>query len=864
MNLYTSLTLRYLRENKKRTIVTIIGIILSTALICGIGNIYASLMDYEMKSTVKRAGDFHATFYDIKKENLDYITKSSEVEKSGFSSELGYSKINKSTNNLLEVKAFDKNVFNGFQIKLKEGKLPTNNSEIVLSEKALVALDNKYKVGDKITLSIGDRFDSKGKKLTGYWISEGEYIKNPKEREFRIVGIIENPGFESGNLVSCAITYLDINKLEKNTPINLSININNPKEVYEIVPKIAENSNFKLEKNEWGDYKNLIYNEHLLRLLGASQFENINNGVSQIVLMVSALVIICTVATVYNSFSISIGERKKQFGILNSIGATSNQIMKIVFAEGLIVSIIAIPIGLAAGTLAIDLVFKIINGLFTQSFIADLGLKVVYNPKVIILSAIVVLITIFISAILPAINAAKVSPLDAIKNTSEYKIGKVKNSKLIKLIFKTEGVLAYKNLRRNKKKFRITLFSLIISVVIFVTFSGYMKIMMKADSIRLGQMTYDILIESNDSPNKIDNDIIDEIKNIKGIKDFSVIPRWNYGDITLNINEKNINNDNKGLVESMYSKVKKSNDYVYEFINSEIISPGDTAISNLKLKQGSFDKESAIAENGVILLNTSYQESKGKKSELNLTNYKVGDTIKGYRLYYNEEAQEEIKEEFEVKIMAITDDLVTGRNEYKSTGLDLITYDEVSKNIGYEPKKNAIFIESDGVKNTKDAIKEIAKKYRYSVQDSTEEALKMKQNYMAMQIFVYGFVSVISLVSITNIVNTISTNINLRKRELAIISSIGVTPQGFNKMIYLESFLYGTLSLIYGIPIGIGLITIMNNTISEVIEFNLILPWEAIGICIIATFIITFIASYIPMKKINKENIIENIRQESI
>lgn len=864
MNLYTSLTLRYLRENKKRTIVTIIGIVLSTALICGIGNIYASLMDYEMRSAIKESGDFHATFYNVKKENIDYMTKSSDVEKSGISSELGYSKINKDTNNLLQIKAFDKNIFDGFKIKLKEGKLPTNNSEIVLSEDALEAMDNKYKVGDEITLSIGDRVDSKGEKLTGYWISEGEYIKNSKDKDFKIVGIIDKPGFEYGKLVSSAITYLDINNAEKNIPINLSINISNPKEIYEIVPKIAENANFKLEKNESDYYENLIYNESLLRLLGASQYNNINDGISEIVIMVSSLVIICTVATVYNAFSISIAERKKQFGILNSIGATSNQIMKIVFTEGFVVSIIAIPIGLVAGTFAIDIVFKIINVLFKDSFIADLDLKVVYSPQVIILSAIVVLITLFISAILPAITAAKVSPLDAIKNTSEYKIGKVKNSKLIKLIFKTEGVLAYKNLRRNKKKFRITLFSLIISVVIFITFSGYMKIMMKADTIRLGQMTYDILIDSGESSNKIDNDTIDEIKNIKRIKDFSVMPRWDYGDIILDINEKNINKDNKELVESSYSKVKKGNEYVYEFINSGILSPGDTAINNLKLKQGSFDKETAIAENGVILVNTNYQESKGKKSELSPTNYKVGDIIKGYIVSYDEETQNEMKEEFEVKIMAIANDLVTGRNQYKSTGLDLITYDEVSKQIGYESKKDTIFIESDGSKNTKDAIKEIAKTHRYSVEDSSEEAAKAEQNYMTMQIFVYGFVSVISLVSITNIVNTISTNINLRKKELAIISSIGVTPQGFNKMIYLESFLYGALSLMYGIPIGIGLISIMNKTISEVIEFALILPWEAIGICIVGTFVITFISSYVPMKKINKENIIENIRQESI
>lgn len=135
---------------------------------------------------------------------------------------------------------------------------------------------------------------------------------------------------------------------------------------------------------------------------------------------------------------------------------------------------------------------------------------------------------------------------------------------------------------------------------------------------------------------------------------------------------------------------------------------------------------------------------------------------------------------------------------------------------------------------------------------------------MAMKVFVYGFVVVISLVSITNIVNTISTNINLRKRELAIIKSIGVTPSGFNKMIYLESLLYGALSLIYGIPIGMGITILMNKTLGDVINLGMVIPWNAIMISFVGIFIITFIASYIPMKKINKENIIENIRQESI
>ena len=77
MNLYTSLTLRYLKQNKRRTLVTIIGIILATALICGIGNICTSFMDYQMRDEIQSSGSFYATFTDIDKEKASVITKSS-------------------------------------------------------------------------------------------------------------------------------------------------------------------------------------------------------------------------------------------------------------------------------------------------------------------------------------------------------------------------------------------------------------------------------------------------------------------------------------------------------------------------------------------------------------------------------------------------------------------------------------------------------------------------------------------------------------------------------------------------------------------------------------------------------------------
>ncbi len=867
MNLYTALTLRYLKENKKRTIVTIIGIILSTALICGIGNIYNSLMDYEIRQTIKSYGDFHATFYDVQKKDLSKVTKSAGISKYAYSENLDFGKYN-DEKFLLDIKSYDKEAFDGYQISLKEGKLPTNNKEIVLSEDSLI-LRNK-KIGDTITFNVGKRVTSEGDSLTGPGISDDEKLIDTHKEEYKIVGIINKPGFEYGKQVTTAITYLDINTMKDKESVNVSIKSNKPKEIYDISAVIAKNLGWKTEKlygDEGSSYynndnniyhENLHFNEHLLRLQSASAYDNINGSIDKIIILVTSLVIICTIATVYNAFSISISERKKQFGILNSIGATKAQTTKLVLMEAFIVSVIGIPMGLIAGTFAIDVVFKIIGSFYKSSIIGDLGLRVVYSPTVIILSAIIVMITILISAILPAIQATKISPLEAIKNSSNLKIGKVKDSKIVRALFKAEGVLAYKNLRRNKKKFRITLFSLIISVVIFISFSGFMTLFINANKVQFGQSNYDLQLYSNST---MDKDSLEELKNIDGVNRLSV--ENNYG-MGIYVPENKINKENEDLINSSgyLSTEKVDNKTVYDIVNCSTRLPGDFEISKINLKEGSFDKKEAIKENGVILVRKSYYEEPGKKYELELTKYKVGDTVKGYVLEYD--GDKEIRKEIELKIMAITDDIPTGSSRYNHMGLDFITYDEVGKKLGYNTDTTGIYVDTNREENTRNAVKDIANQYGYNVMDKMEEIKSVEDTLMVMQIFVYGFVTVISLVSITNIVNTISTNINLRKRELAIIKSIGVTPGGFNKMIYLESLLYGALSLIYGIPLGIALVMLMNFILGDVISFGLVLPWKAMIICVIGVFIITFISSYIPIKKINKENIIENIRQESI
>lgn len=860
MNLYTSLTLRYLKQNKRRTLVTIIGIILATALICGIGNICTSFMDYQMRDEIQSSGSFYATFTDIDKEKASVITKSSGVSEYGYKKNLGSVILDKKNSTSLDINVFDKNTINGFQITLKKGSYPKNESELIVTQDLL----NKWnkKIGDKITLNLGELiYDDMG------IISK---LKNPQETTFKIVGTLDKAPYNSKLF---AIAGFDINSVDKNEKFDVSICTKNPKDIYKTAISIGENIGL-VQKNDPQDesydydeqtnlyFKDIDYNEGLLRLLGASSYDNINTTLILIVGLVASLVIIATIATIYNSFSIAISERKKQFGILNSIGATKSQIMKLVFLEVFLVSIVGIPIGLLSGTIAIDIVFKVIKTFFKTSMFGELELRVVFSPVVLISSTIIILLTIFISAIIPAINAAKISPLEAIKNSSNLKVGKIKSSKLVKKIFKTEGELAYKNLRRNKGKFRITLFSLVISIVIFISFNGFVDMFIEANQINYGSITNDLTLYENNLLTKEEvQKTIDELKKINGLKDVAIDKGYN---LNVHVDEKNINKDlRESLKQSDYVDMDNS---TYNFINSRLYIPGDFSISNIKLSEGKFDKETAKAENGVILVRYSYQESLAKKGKVVLTNYKVGDTLNCTVYSYDSDGKE-IKKETKLKILAITDEILTGNNQYPETSFGVVAYDDLIPSLGItddESSSNLYYVATNREKSTRDEVKKVAEENNLSVIDSIDEAQKLEQTMNVMKIFVYGFIVVISLVSVTNIINTISTNINLRKREFAVIKSIGVTPQGFKKMIYMESILYGILSLIYGIPIGICMNVLMNRILEGMITVQTLIPYKAILICVVAIFVITFIASYIPLKKMSKENIIDNIRQESI
>ena len=174
-------------------------------------------------------------------------------------------------------------------------------------------------------------------------------------------------------------------------------------------------------------------------------------------------------------------------------------------------------------------------------------------------------------------------------------------------------------------------------------------------------------------------------------------------------------------------------------------------------------------------------------------------------------------------------------------------------------------IDSTNPDKLQDDVEKLLKDSKYNIYNLDKEENMLQSYYTLMAIFLYGFITVIALIGVTSIFNTITTNVELRSREFAMLKSIGMTKKEFNRMIRLESLFYGTKSLIIGIPIGILISYFIYNIfggMNLIIKYTL--PIKGIIISILVVFILITVIMKYSVNKINKQNIIETIRNENI
>lgn len=848
MSILNDLTIKNLKLNKKRTIVTIVGIILSTALMVGIGLLFSSFQDYMIRETISYNGKYEAEYGDVSLDKLN------SIDKKDFSyfyqKPIGFSKFDSANEYkpYIYISSVDKEYFN--ELHLISGRFAENDSELVISNHINTNGGASYKIGDIITLKYGERVVEGVNTLANNEYYEEETLNIVGEKTYTIVGIVERSNFEDYSASGYSTFTLDMN--DKDGIVNVFVMFNNKKKIIKQSEDLAK----KL------GYNNAIsYNSTLLALYGESTYGNIMKSMITMIVIMLSLVSIGCIVVIYNSFAISVMERKKEFGLLSSIGATKKQLSYTVFFEALIEGIIGIILGICGAYIGIGTVILIINNLIGDILVLKLNL--VTNIVFIIIPVIFMILVIFISALVPSRRAAKVSPIEAIRQNDDIKINKkkIKTGKLVNKLFGIEGEIALKNIKRNKKKYRVTIVSLFISIVLFISFSSYMNYTIDTASSVMGEVPYDYQISYFGDDNDIDAlDKISEIIKSNDVKEYvsysasnlSIIGNYTYSDEYLDFYKSAYGDDG----------IKALTNLKYQYISIYILD--DISYNKYKELIG-LDKDS------VILLNKFKGVSYGNNKRVNYDIPVINNGDINIKICNFDDNDEDVdttkycnKKIDNIFITNKSFDLIeefSYMSDFKLI-VNKTLYDNISDSGTHYTQYNII---SDNTDNIDKLTKELDK-YDNVNYTNVKESMKQANNMiLVVKILMYGFIGLITLIGVTSVFNTISTSMALRKREFAVLRSIGLTRKGFNKILFFESLFFGLKSLIYAIPVSLGVTIIIHYALADMMSINsIVIPWKAIIISIVSVFVIVLLTMMYSTSKIKKHNIIEQIREENI
>lgn len=848
MSILNRLTIKNLRLNKKRTIVTIIGIILSTALMVGIGLLFSSFQDLMIRDTIGYSGKYEAKYNDVD------LIKLNDIKNKNFTyfyeKPIGFSKIESSNEYkpYMYITSVNREYFD--ELKLIEGDIPKNENEIVISNHVITNGGLDYKVGDIVTFTYGSRNIDGNITLANNELVDGEFLTNEGTHTYKIVGIVDRSNFESYSASGYTAFTVDVNS--DNGNVNLYVMFNKNKNIIKQSEELAKELNYNGDIN---------YNSTLLALYGESTYGNVMSSMGGMMIIMLSLVSIGCIIVIYNSFAISVMERKKEFGLLSSIGATKRQLSHTVFFEAVVVGVIGIILGILGAYIGIGCVILIINNLISDML--EYKLYLVTNYLFIIIPVIFMIIVIGISAFIPSRRASKVSPIEAIRQNDDIKINKkkIRTSKLVLKLFGIEGEIALKNIKRNKKKYRVTIVSLFISIVLFISFSSYMNYTLNTASSVMGEVPYDYHISYfGDDNNKEALDKINEIVKSSDVKEYvsysvgnlSIIGDYIYSDEYLDFYKNAYGDDG----------IKALNNLKYQSIYILVLD--DNSYNKYKKLIG-LDKDS------VILLNrfkgVSYGNNKRVNYDIPVIN--SGDiNIKICNFDDDEENVDTTKycnknidnifvtnKSFDlIEEFSYMDDfkLIVNKKLYDSIldgGTDFTQFNIISDNT-----------------NNIDKLTKELDKYNNVNYINIKESMKQANNLiLVVKILMYGFISLVTLIGVTSVFNTISTSMALRKREFAVLRSIGLTRGGFNKMLFFESLFFGMKSLIFALPVSIGVTILIHYSLADMVSIStIIIPWKAIIISIVSVFIIVLLTMMYSSSKIKKHNIIEQIREENI
>lgn len=908
MNVFSKVTLESLKKNRTRTVVTIIGIMLSAAMICASTTFVSSMQNFVLRCEIYSSGDWHGAVYDAAYKDYEDIRDSGKVSSAAYAQVLGYAKIGSANEYKPYLYVLGGDAASGYfetmPVHLLLGTLPKDSTEIILPEHLTSNGKVNYTLGDTVTLEVGDR-TLDGKRLgqdtpvytydseTHTEVMSGERLENTEPRTYTVVGIYERPAFEDYSAPGyTALTAADPKSADQ-SPIHCYFKLHKPAGVYDFMKAMGYTQEYRY-----------AYNTKVLLYSGTAPFDSFLTAFYSLAAIIIALIVFGSVSLIYNAFSISVSERTKQFGLLSSVGATKKQLRRMVLFEALTVSAVGIPLGILVGIGGIGITLLLIGDKFSSIVRADIPMRLCVSWQAVVIAAVIALVTVLISAWIPSKRATGVSAVEAIRQSMDIKVSgrPVRTSKLAYKLFGLPGVLAGKHYKRNRKKYRTTVVSLFMSIVLFVSAAAFTDYMMETAEGGLASDQFDLIYaaESGVSAAMTPDALLDLLFSEQNVTGGTYTKKqFLQGDIS------------REYVTAMFAdrfadfgmeredatpKELSISGYLYFVADAEF----NRLLEKYNLKEADYyDRDKPLG----IALDRNIEFDRRLEKYVTLDSLQGdGCVIEG--LYYVEIDGYYRKDS---RIDENGNKVVLYQNRDNENDIIELPYEESFAKYTLRSEKTieeAPFFVS---RSTPVAINMI---YPYSMLESvvpeaalnqfrnteyfltssnhtasfenlatvlTENGLSSRQlfDYAAnaetnrnvvtiIRVFAYGFIVLISLIAAANVFNTISTNISLRRREFAMLKSVGMTQKGFRRMMNYECLLYGSKALLLGLPVSCGITYLIYRAVTTAYETSFHLPWAAIGIAVLSVFLVVFATMMYSMSKVKKDNPIDALKNENL
>lgn len=838
MNILCRYTLRSLKKNKVRTIVTIVGIILSVSMFTAVTTLVSSMHAFMVDMAVESSGDWHVAGLSLSSEKGDSLKKNEKVQSAWSLQNLGYARLEKTANDYkpyLFVAGMDEGFANNMPVRLTSGRMPKNSEEILLPDHLAENGGITYELGSELTLALGERtlFGETLTQYNGFQNGETGPAEEWTEREsrpFTVVGTYARPTFEECS--APGYTALTLADGGADDSYDVYIRLNDIKD--------AE-SFWETELSQ----EMFIPNYDLLRMYGASGENGFNSVLNSLAAVLAGIIFVASISLIYNAFSISVGERTRQFGLLSSIGATRKQLRASVMFEAATLCLIGIPLGLVAGLLGIGVTLGLLWPSFAMMMGTGMGATLHLAPSfaALAIAAGLGLVTVLISAWIPAKRATRMPAMDAIRQTADVNIKKrdVKTSKLVFALFGFPGMIARKNFKRSRRRYRATVFSLFMSIVLFISASSFCAYLQVSAGDLVDVRDFDLQYSLAGDAGISEDEVLARLAGVEGVEKGSY---WAVNYVTVQVPAEKLGADYRQFAQKYAPPGEPADSFEVE---ARVIY-ADQASYNRLAKESGIDPKSG---GGLVVNSIKYYHPMEER-------FYVLEVLKdfGGSLFAADET--------EYPILARSESGPLG------TGADtvfMIVYPYSALNREKDSSETMFFFKvSDHAAAAGDMRKELKALSLPTEQlvDYAEFSDTDRAVVTVINVFSYGFIVLISLIAAANVFNTISTNIGLRRREFAMLRSVGMTNREFSRMMNYECLMYGLKGLVFGLPAAVAVTWLIYRSVSGGYETSFFLPWQSVAIAVGSVFAVVFSTMIYSTHKLKGENTADAMKNENL